>query len=155
MRRAFAVLVLGLAACSANQLSRKSPIAEPEVVIEQTSNVAPAARNITGGITVRFRVRVRNLANEVVTLKRIDMRSIGIGSYTIDGISQAFNVGIKPGSESAVEFWAAGFIADPSVTGANGPVTLRAVMLFDSASGQLQTVVTQQVRSLTAADSLS
>ena len=31
-------------------------------------------------------------------------------------------------------------------------VTLRAVVLFDSAAGQLQTVVTQQVRSATAAD---
>ncbi|HEV2718968.1 MAG TPA: hypothetical protein VG323_03040 [Thermoanaerobaculia bacterium] len=146
------VLLLCLAACSANQLSRKSPIAEPEVVIEQTSNVAPAARNITGGITVRFRVRVRNVASEVVKLKRIDLRSIGIGSYTIDNISRSFDVAINPGSESAVEFWAPGYIADPSVSGANGPVTLRAVMLFDSQSGQLQTVVTQQVRSLTAAD---
>jgi len=152
MRRASAVLLLCLAACSIQQLGRKSPVAEPEVVIEQISNVAPAARNISGGITVRYRVRVRNLANEVVTLKRIDLRSIGYGSYTIDGMSQSFDVNIKPGSESAVDFWAPGFIADPSITGANGPVTLRAVMLFDSASGQLQTVVTQQVRSLTAAD---
>ncbi len=127
-------------------------MAEPEVVIEQISNIAPAARNISGGISVRYRVRVRNLANEVVTLKRIDLRSIGYGSYDIDPQSRPFDVSIKPGSESHVELWANGSISNPSITGANGPVTLRAVMLFDSPSGQLQTVVTQQVRSLTAAD---
>jgi hypothetical protein len=152
MRRALAVLLLTLTACSAQQLGRKSPVAEPEIVIEQISSVAPAARGISGGITVRYRVRVRNVANEPVTLKRIDLASVGYGAYNVGPLSQPFDLTIKPGSESSAEFWAAGQIVDPSITGANGPVTLRAVMLFDSPVGQLQTVVTQQVRSITAVD---
>jgi len=152
MRRRSAALLLLLAACSTQQLGRKSPVTEPEVVIEQLSSVAPAARNISGPISLHYRVRVRNVANEVVTLKRVDLASVGYGSYNVGPFSRAFDVAIKPGGESDVELWAPGMITDPSVAGANGPVTLRAVLLFDSPSGQLQSVFTQQVRSATAAD---
>ena len=152
MRRHCAALLLLLAACSAQQLGRKSPVTEPEIVIEQLSNVAPAARGISGPISLHYRVRVRNVANEAVTLKRVDLATVGYGSYNVGPFSRSFDVGIKPGGESDVELWAPGTITDPSVTGANGFVTLRAVLLFDSQSGQLQTVVTQNVRSSTAAD---
>ena len=134
------------------QLSRKSPITEPEIVIEQISSVAPAARGISGGISVHYRLHVRNAANEPVTLKRVDLSSVGYGSYDIGPLSRPFDVTIAPGRESSVEFWAPAQISDPSITGANGPVTLRAIMLFDSPAGQLQTMVTQQVRSSTASD---
>jgi|SRR5205823_6133930 len=152
MRRCFAAILLLFAACAAQQLGRKSPVAEPEIVIEQLSNVAPAARNVAGPISVHYRIRVRNVANEPVTLKRVDLGTVGYGSYNLSPLSRPFDVTIKPGSESSVEVWAPAQITDPSVTGANGPVTLRAVVLFDSSAGQLQTVVMQQVRSATAAD---
>jgi hypothetical protein len=152
MRRHCAALLLLLAACSAQQLGRKSPVTEPEIVIEQLSAVASAARNVSGPIPLHYRVRVRNVANETVTLKRIDIVSVGYGAYSVGPYSRGFDVAIKPGGESAVELWAPGTIVNPSVAGANGPVTLRAVMRFDSPAGQLQTVVTQQVRSATAAD---
>ncbi len=150
MHRRFAVLALFLAACSVQQLHRKSPVAEPEIVIEQLSSVPPAARNVSGGLSLHYRVRIRNAANEAVTLKRVDLVSIGYGSYDVGPVSHPFDVTIKPHGASEVDFWAPGRISNPSVTGANGPVTLRAVVLFDSAAGQLQTVVTQQVRSATA-----
>jgi len=152
MRRLVAALLLLLAACSTGQLGRKSRVADPEIVIEQLSNVAPAARNIDGGIPLHYRIRVRNVADEPVTLKRIDLSSVGYGSYDVMPHSQGFDVKINPGSESKVELWVPGQITNPSITGANGPVTLRAIMLFDSPSGQLQTAVTQQVRSSTASD---
>jgi hypothetical protein len=152
MRRHCAALLLLLAACSLQPAGRKSPVAEPEIVIEQLSAVAPAARNVSGPISLHYRVRVRNVANEAVTLKRLDLSSVGFGSYSVGPFSRGFDVNIKQGGESDVELWVPGMIADPTVAGANGPVTLRAILLFDSASGQLQTVVTQQVRSATAAD---
>src|SRR5437763_1019225 len=147
MPRVLAVLLLFLAACSVQQLGRKSPVAEPEIVIEQLSSVAPAARDMNGRLALHYRVQVRNVATAPVTLKRVDLASVGYGSYDVGPLSQPFDVTIKPGGHSSVEFWVPGYISNPSITGANGPVTLRAVMLFDSPAGQLQTVVTQQVRS--------
>src|SRR3954452_14049387 len=127
MRRRYAALLLLLAACSVQQLGRKSPVTEPEIAIEQLSRVAPVARGISGAISLHYRVRVRNVANEAVTLKRVDLASVGYGSYTVSPFSRPFDVTIKAGRESDVELWAPGMITDPSVTGANGPVTLRAI----------------------------
>jgi hypothetical protein len=153
MRRRFAaILLLLLAACAAQQLGRKSPVAQPEIVIEQLSSVASAARNVTGGISVHYRIRVRNVANEPVTLKRIDLVTVGPGSYNLGPLSRPFDVTIKSGSESSVEVWGPANITDPSVAGANGPVTLRAIVLFDSPAGRMQTVVMQPVRSATGVD---
>jgi hypothetical protein len=152
MNRSLAAILLFLAACAAQRLGGKSAVARPEIEIEQLSNVASAARNITGAISVHYRIRVRNVANEPVTLKRVDLVTIGFGAYNLGPLSRPFDVTIKPGSESLVEVWAPAHIPDPSVAGANGPVTLRAIVLFDSAAGQLQTVVTQPVRSATASD---
>jgi hypothetical protein len=149
MRRGLAAILLFLAACAAQRLGGKSPA---EIEIEQLSSVAPAARNVSGGVSVHYRIRVRNVANEPVTLKRVDLVTIGFGAYNLGPLSRPFDVAIKPGSESLVEVWAPAQIQDPSVAGANGPVTLRVIALFDSPAGQMQTVVMQQVRSATASD---
>src|SRR3989442_14624029 len=98
MRKNLAALLLFLAACAAQQLGRKSPVAEPEIVIEQLSSVAPAARNITGGISVHYRIRVRNVANEPVTLKRVDLGTVGYGSYGPGPVSRRFDGTSKAGT---------------------------------------------------------
>ena len=152
MKRAVSVLAFLAVACSAQQLGSKPPLPEPEVAIEQLSSVAPAARNISGPLNVHFAVHVRNAANQPITLKRVDLGTVGYGAYSIGTQSRPFDVTIAPGAESAVELWMPAQIIDPSVAGANGPVTLHAVLLFDSPAGQMQTSVTRQVRSTTAAD---
>lgn len=137
---------LAIAGCAANQLASKAPIAEPDVTIDQLSSVAPAARNMTGGITVDYQVTVHNNANIPITIKRVDVNSIGAGAYDLDPTSKPFDLTIAAGGTSSVEFWAAG-VASQTILGANGPVTVRVVVLFDSPAGQFQTVATEQVHS--------
>jgi hypothetical protein len=152
VRRAVPVLALLVAACSAQQLGRKPPLPEPEVAIEQLSAVPVAARNVSGPLSVHYAVHVRNVAGQPITLKRIDLGTVGYGSYSVATQSRPFDATIEPGGESAVELWLPAQIVDPSLAGANGPVTIRAVLLFDSPAGQLQTSITRQVRSATAPD---
>ena len=147
MRRALAILLLLAAGC-ASQAARKAPVAEPEVEIEQTSNVVEPARNLTGPINLRYVVRVRNVANEPVTLKRIDLVSIGPGAYNVN-LSRPFDVTINPSTASSVEIVGTGNVPFTAPSGANGPVVLRATLLFNSAAGGWQTIVTQPVRSST------
>lgn len=142
---------LVLAAC-ASQVKPTASLPDPPVAIEQLSSVSLAARNITGGITLHYLVRVQNVAGQPVTLRRIDMNSIGYGSYSVDQTSRPFNVTIDPQKQAEVEIWTSGQIVDASLTGANGPVTLRAVLWFDSPVGSLQTVVIQQVRPQNVSD---
>jgi hypothetical protein len=135
-----------LAACSA---ARTSPVPEPEVAIEQTSAVP---RQLFGPMTLRYLVQVRNVAKEPLTLKRIDLNTIGVGAYNVGPLSRPYNVTIEPGRSATVEIVGTGNVAMSTVSGANGPVTLHLVLLFESSLGSFQTVVNQPVRSSSAPD---
>jgi len=122
------------------------------VAIEQLSAMPAAARNVSGPLSVHYAVHVRNVAGQPITLKRVDIGTVGYGAYNVAMQSRPFDAAIEPGGQSEVELWLPAQIVDPSLTGANGPVTIRAVLLFDSPAGQMQTSVTRQVRSATAPD---
>lgn len=132
-----------LAACASKPAT--TPVTRPEVTIVQTRGVVPAARYESGPITVKYAVRVANKAGQPITLKRIVAQSLGMGAYTLSSTSRPFNATIAPDGYQDVEFWA-NAVAEPStVVGANGPVTLRLILHFESAAGPFEDVVVQQV----------
>jgi hypothetical protein len=146
MRKAAVVSLLLVAAGSTACAHRATaPMALPEVTIVQTSGVGLAARHVTGPIAVRYAVRIRNVAAQPITLKRIQAQSVGAGAYTLASTSKPFNVTIAPESHQDVELWASAFIEDATITGANGPVTLRLILYLDSPLGPFENVVVQQV----------
>jgi hypothetical protein len=138
------LLVALLAACSHTNNAHVA-IPEPDVHVLQTSRVAEAARHMSGGIPMRFFVQVKNVADFEITLQRIDLQSMGYGGYDISQTSRAFGERIAPGATKEVEFWAAATVSQPSLVGANGPVTLRVISQFDSPSGAFQKTFVQQV----------
>jgi hypothetical protein len=101
---------------------------------------------MTGGLPVQYRVNVENRANTPITIKRIDVVSIGAGAYNLRSTSAPFNERLNPGESRPVEFWAAASIDDPTILGANGPVTLRLTLHYDTPAGTQQTIVVQQVQ---------
>ncbi len=107
--------------------------------------MAPVVRNMSGALPVEYRIAVHNNANVPLTIKRVDISSIGVGAYSLEPIPKPFDAAVAPATTGAVEFWASGNIGDPTIIGANGPVTLRVVVLFDSPAGQFQKVITAQV----------
>jgi hypothetical protein len=141
-----AAAVLVLAACaSSNNSGAKAPVPLPEVTIVQTGGVANAARNMTGPIPVKYAVRVANKASEPITLKRIALSTVGAGAYTLANASRPFNVSIAPDSHEDVEIQANAVVENSTILGANGPVTMRLILYFDSAKGQFQDIVVQEV----------
>jgi hypothetical protein len=147
MRRFFAIAALFLAAGCASTRA-KGPVPSPEIHIVQTSGVPVAARGVTGPVPIRYAVRVANRAAETITLRRITAQSIGSGAYDLRSTSTPFNDEIAPETHRDVEFWASAFIADPTILGANGPVTLRLIVHFDSPKGEFDEVVVQQVNAM-------
>jgi hypothetical protein len=143
MRAMIAVLSLLMACCSL-QSAGKSGLPEPSVELNQISRVADPQHNMTGPLSVKFQVTVQNNAGQPIVLRRVDLQSIGFGSYNLSG-SQPFDVSIGPGATESVAFWASGSIDTSSMNGANGPVTLRASLQFDSAAGGFQTTVIRSV----------
>ncbi|MCU1350338.1 MAG: hypothetical protein JWO56_3368 [Acidobacteria bacterium] len=147
---AAAVAALTLTACASGRPESglgKATVAvtDPEIQITQLSMVPGAARYISGGLPIKYVVKVANHDKQPITLTRIDVQSIGAGAYTLNPTSRPFKMKVAPDGLMAAEFWVPAVIDDITVYGANGPVTLRCVAQFDSPVGQFQRVFVQQV----------
>ena len=140
------LLLIGCAsAAPQQQQSTTAPLKEPEIKITQLSNVAEAARHISGALSVQYQVHIGNPSNVPITIKRIDVNSIGNGAYTLRPSSNPFNQTLQPGHAVALTFWAPAFIDDVTISGANGPVTIRVAVQYDTPAGSAQTIAVQQV----------
>jgi len=152
------LLAAALAGCASSRSESglgqaKVNLIEPEVTFTQTNLVPQVARGVTGGVPVHYEVRIANKSAEPITLTRIEVQSMGYGAYELSPQSRPFKQKIAPDHFEVVEFWAPATIEDPTLYGANGPVTLRAVAHFDSPVGQFQQVVVQQVHDHPAEES--
>ena len=101
---------------------------------------------MTGGISVQYRVDLENRATTPITIKRIDVVSLGSGAYNLRSTSVPFNDRLNPGESRPVEFWAPASIDDPTILGANGPVTIRLTLYYETPAGTFQTITVQQVQ---------
>ena len=146
------ILILFLLGCaSAAPRNKTASLTEPEIRITQLSSVSEAARHITGGISVQYRVDIANRANAPITIKRIQVVSIGAGAYGVSPTSSPFDARLLPGEATALEFWAPAFISDATIMGANGPVTLSVTVQYDTPSGSQWSIVVQQVNAMPGA----
>jgi hypothetical protein len=151
MRKAIAASVIFFvaAACSSgsgttSNGAARAKIANPEILVVQTSNVPIAARHSDGALSIHYAMRVQNRAAETIKLRQVTVQSISEGAYSVAPTSKPFDLAIEPEQRQEVEFWVS---ARPSGTliGANGPVTLRITCQFDSSAGKFQHIVTQLV----------
>ena len=145
-------MTLALGCAAAAPQNKTAPANEPEIHISQLSKVSEEVRHVTGGLSVQYRVEVTNRANQPITVKRIDVVSIGEGAYALRPTSYPFDVQLKPGEGTALEFWSSVVIDNPTIVGANGPVTVRVSVQYDAPSGRLQSIVMQQIHALPGAD---
>jgi len=143
-----ALLLLGCTSAAPQQQQSTAPLSEPEIQIAQLSNVAEAARQMSGPLSVQYQVHIGNRANFPIVIKRIDVNSIGSGAYTLRPASNPFNQTLQPGHAVALTFWAPAVVDDPTILGANGPVTIRVAVQYETPSGTTQTIAVQQVHAL-------
>ena len=150
---AAAVLSLAVSCSSASKPSSGTAtesninVTKPEIEITQISSMPAAARHVTGGLPVQYALRIGNHAAETLTLKSINIVSVGSGAYNVSA-SSSFKQNILPDQEETVKFWVPAQITDATIMGANGPVTLRATVYFETSRGSFQQVVLQQVNAM-------
>lgn len=101
---------------------------------------------MTGAISVQYRVDVENRARTPITIKRIDVVSLGSGAYNLRSTSVPFTESLNPGESRPVQLWAPAYIDDPTILGANGPVTIRLTLYYDTPAGTFQSIVVQPVQ---------
>ena len=151
-----AILLL-LSACSTMKSdsglgAAKVDVIKPDIRIQQLSSVPSAARHVEGGIPIQYALHVLNHSTEPITLKQVSVVSMGYGAYDVPQTSRPFKAVIEPEHTQVVDFWVPANVSTSSLVGANGPVTLRVVAVFDSPVGQFQQIVVQQVNAGTGVD---
>ena len=136
-------LVLLAAACAHQQNAK---ILEPEISIVQL-NAPVDVGYATGPTQVQFGARVANRSAEPITLRRIEIQSVGTGSYQLRSEAFPFNEKIEPGKFSEVKFWAHAYAfamgrdRQPSAE----PVTVRSILYFDSPAGSFHQIVSRYI----------
>ncbi len=143
MKRIASVLALvALAACSSSH--GPDTRIRPEIHLEQA--VGPADLGYPGGsIQVQYEVQITNHAQEPITLRRIEVRSMGGGAYRLRPEAYPFNEKVTAGNFVAVRFWAHAFQAGAFGRGSTEPVTLRAILYFESPTGSFQEILLKEL----------
>ncbi len=138
------VAPLLLAAC-ATAPPLKHDLPKPAVRIDQTNRIAEIATHQSGAVGVEYRVVVANTTKQPITVRRVDLQSVGSGAYSLPLLTKPFALVIQPGQSSFVEMSGPAYILDPAVLIANGPVTLRLTLAYETTGGSNQLVLMQQV----------
>ncbi len=135
--------ITALAGCSTMD-NAKVDLIPPELALRQLGGPGVAGNQVTGPISVNFRVTVFNPSSETITLKRLDFSTIGQGAYAISSASRPFGKTIAPDQKIEVETWLPA-VSEGSIIGNNGPVTMRVTAFFGSDVGQFRKVYTINV----------
>jgi hypothetical protein len=121
-------------------------IPQPEITIIGRTNLTDLPSPLASGVEAHYEFRIVNKAAVPITLRHIDLDSLGGGSIRIESKSRPFNIVIQAGSAQSADFVTTAYISNPNSPTSHSPVQLRATVLFDSPQGSLQMVAVQQVR---------
>jgi len=152
MRNAIAItaliipLVMAGACTSNNQISlRAAHIPSPEITIIGRTDLTNVP-TVASGIEAHFELRIVNQADIPITLRRVDLESLGGGGIQVQSRNRQYDTVIEAHGAQSVDVMTTALIPDPNSFSGRSPVQIRMTALFDSAQGSLQKVVQQQVR---------
>jgi len=130
MRNA-AVLLLAFALVSCSSSSTpKANIIQPEVDLQQV--IGPAELNYPSGYAdLKFEVDIENRSGEPITLRRVELATIGTGAYLLRRDFHVYNETIAPHRTGAITVWAKAQIYG-GTTSEQEPVRVRGVLHCES-----------------------
>jgi hypothetical protein len=139
MKRTLASLSLVLLVCACASSSTDSvkppPIAPPTMELAQLADPSLITR---GSVQLRYTLAVTNNADEQLTLRRVELRTVGGGLYQLPNRSINVTLVIPPHSTEIAPFTLWGNGNGSVAMHAVEPTTLRGMAYFDSPSGLFQ-----------------
>ena len=136
-------LVLLLAACASGR--QNVTILEPLVSLVQL--VGPSEQSYPRGqYEVKFGIDIINKSSEPITLRRLEIRTIGGGgAYIIRPQDWPYNTVIPGNKEASLERWVKAIGSGSGAQLQAAPVTVRMVVFFDTPGGAIQKVVISNI----------
>lgn len=142
------VLVGSFAACSSSSDSAGGKQNSVDLLVSVQTLEVPRARPSTARqFTTMVKISVGNPSSEPVTVKRIDVESVGAGPFTIAPSSRTFNQVLEPKREATYQIFAEATV-DPTeadVARSEGIVVVRGNVLFETPSGPSRRVFVQRI----------
>jgi len=149
MKYAVVVLATALAAgCTSSPMSPaaattpNAKITPPEILFIQI--VGPADQNFpSGSIQVQYGMRVQNRDNGAITLRSIELSSVGTsGPYVLKRDTFFFRKKIDAATSGDVTWWATAIArGNPFALDAQAPVSVRATVFFETDQGSFRKVL--------------
>jgi hypothetical protein len=145
MRRHCALLisVLVLAGCASS--ADDDPNA-PKVTVhlEQLDNGGGNNFIFAGPVNLQFALSVTNTTKDLVTLSRLEVRTISTGAYSISPTSTSLNMPVSPGQSvnTTIAVW--GYARGGNLS-SQEPVTLRGTAYFSGPSGAFVRLFTEYI----------
>jgi len=143
---ALSAFLVAAACTSTNQISQTAAmIPKPDITIIVRTDLTNVP-SVASGVEAHFEFRIVNQAEVPITLRRIEMMSLGGGGIAIESKNRPYTLVIQPHAAQSADFMTTALIPDPNSYSGRSPIQVRATCLFDSPEGALQRVVQQQVR---------
>lgn len=144
MKRAAIALLLLLGGCASSNVDDPN---RPDVEFIQVygpSDLTPARGANT--MQIEYAVRIGNRSADDITLRRISVMSVGEGAYQLRPEEQTYSATIPPDTLVTVKLTARGYYVSNSVGDVSKePVTVRAILFFDSPRGSFRRIVNQNL----------
>ena len=139
-------LVLALAAAGCTTTGQKVNITEPDIDVAQ--EVGPQELNYPEGpMELKYDFRITNHWNQPMTVIRVDVQTLNPAgaAYSLRHDFYTVRATIPPGESGDVSFWAKGYGYGRGPRDAE-PVTLRAVVYFETPAGTYQKVLMRELQ---------
>jgi hypothetical protein len=133
-------------ASSGNDSSGDAKILQPDLQFVQLQG--PEEMNWpAGNIEVQYGMRIANKSGEPITLRNVEIETLGQGGpYRVRRDRYFMNVEIPPASSRDATFWARAYAeGDAMASDARSPVTVRGVAFFESPAGNFRKVFVQRL----------
>ena len=140
-----ALSALLVSACASTGSGPTAQLTRPKVIIIARTNLADTAPSLSAGVPMHYEIRITNQADIPITLTRIDLDAMAGGGFQVQAKTRIFDVTIAPSETQSVDFDTTAYINDPTGTDARQPVAIRAITLFETAKGKLQSITQQRV----------
>lgn len=145
MKRALIVAVLFLGACASSQNEVINPPPQIDVVQVYGPADIPYSRG-QESVLGEYAFRIENKANVPITLRRIELSSLAGGTIGLRREDRSFTRTINPGSAEVVSVNArVYFRTTSSGSPTNEPLTIRAVLYFESPNGSFRRIITRNI----------
>ncbi|MDP9359902.1 MAG: hypothetical protein M3P29_00465 [Acidobacteriota bacterium] len=144
MRRHYALLAVLLLAGCASSADDDPNAPKVTVHLEQLDTGGGNNFFFAGAVNLQYALSVTNTTKDLVTLSRLEVRTISTGAYSISPTSTNLNLQVGPGQSmtTAIAIW--GYARGGNLSSGE-PVTLRGTAYFSGPSGAFVRLFTEYI----------